>query len=449
MKYIEFKNQIIKIAEEKGLKDYELYYTESEDISAEALMHELTKFSTSKDQGVCFRCIYEGKMGYASTELFTDTEALRIVENAMENAQVIESEDQVFIYDGKDTYQKIEEANTTEPSAKELVSTVLELEQRLFQKEEKVKEGSEAFAGYGLVKFALCNSKGLDLFHSYNYSQLGAMVMVEEGEEVYNGYKILTDDFKNFDIDKLAEDTAKKVVETIGSESVETGTYDLIFSSEMMATMLSTFFSSFSADAARRGLSLFKGKEGEVVASSKVTIVDDPFYESSFIKIPFDGEGVATYRKNVLEKGRLVTLLHNLTTACEAGIKSTGNGRKLGYASAVSVLPYNFLLEPGEAGTKEEIFKAVERGIYITALNGLHAGANPTTGDYSLSAEGFLVEEGEKTRPVKNFTISGNFYELLKKITLVGSDAKLNNPEGGVCFGAPTTVVEKVSVAGK
>lgn len=449
MKYIEFKDLVIKIANEKQLKDYELYYTESEDISAEALMHELTKFSTSKNQGACFRCIFDGKMGYASTELFTKEEALRIVENAVENAQVIESEDKVFIYEGKDTYEKVEEANTTEPEAKELVEAVMELENCLYQKEEKVREGSEAFAGYGLVKFALCNSKGLDLSHSYNYSQLGAMVMVEEGEEVYNGYKILTDDFKNFNIDKLAEDTTKKVVETIGSESVETGVYDLIFSSEMMATMLSTFFSSFSADAARRGLSLFKGKEGELVASPKVTIVDDPFYQPSFIKIPFDGEGVATYRKNVVEKGKLLTLLHNLTTAFEAGVKSTGNGRKLGYASAVSVLPYNFLLEAGEGGNKEEIFKTVGTGIYITALNGLHAGANPTTGDYSLSAEGFLIEEGTKKRPVKNFTISGNFYELLKKITIVGSDLQLNNPEGGVCFGAPSTVVEKISVAGK
>lgn len=449
MKYTEFKELVVKKAKEAQLSEYELYYMESEDISAEALMHELTKFSTEDNRGACFRCIYEGKMGYASTELFSREEAQRLVLDAMENAAVIESEDKVFIYDGADNYEKIEEKETTVPQAKDLVNLCLTLEKGFFEQDERVLEGSMAGVGYGKVKVALCNSKGLDLSHSYNYSQLAAVVSVKEGEEVYNGYKVVTGDFNNFNVDLLAQETVDKVVKTIGADTVESGTYDLIFSSEMMATMLSTFFTAFSADAARRGLSLLKGKEGEQVASAKVTILDDPFYSESFIKMPFDGEGVATYRKKVIEEGKLITLLHNLTTAYEAGVASTGNGRKLNYSSGVNVLPYNFLLAAGEAGEKEEVFKAVGKGIYITALNGLHAGANPATGDFSLSAEGFLVEEGEQKRPVKNFTVSGNFYELLQKITLVGSDVKLNNPEGGVCYGAPTTVVKEISVAGK
>lgn len=449
MKYIEFKDLVMKKAKEAELTEFELYYMESEDNSAEALMHELTKFSTTHDRGACFRCIYHGKMGYASTELFTKEESQRLVQNAMENAMVIESEDKVIIYDGVGPYEKLEKLETTIPDAKDLVETCLQLEKDFFEKDKRVLEGSMAGAGYGKVTIALCNSKGLDLSHSYNYSQLVAVVSVKEGQEVYNGHKILTGDFKQFNLDALAEDTVEKVVKTIGADTVESGIYDIVFSSEMMATMLSTFFSAFSADAARRGLSLLKGKEGELVASDVVTIVDDPFYKESFIQMPFDGEGVATYKKNVIENGKLSTLLHNLTTAHEAGVKSTGNGRRLNYASGVNVLPYNFLLTAGSAGEKEEIFKKIGNGLYITALNGLHAGANPTTGDFSLSAEGFLVEEGVQKIPIKNFTISGNFYDLLQKIILVGSDVKLNNPEGGVCFGAPTTVVKEISVAGK
>ena len=107
MKYTEFKELVIKKAKEAQLSEYELYYMESEDISVEALMHELTKFSTEDNRGACFRCIYQGKMGYASTELFTREEAQRLVLDAMENAAVIESEDKVFIYDGADKYEKI------------------------------------------------------------------------------------------------------------------------------------------------------------------------------------------------------------------------------------------------------------------------------------------------------------------------------------------------------
>ena len=449
MNYLEFKDFVIQAAKEKNLADYELYYTESEDISVEALMHELNKFSTSQEAGVCFRCIYKGKMGYASTELFTKEEALRIVNDSMENAQVIESKDQVFIHETGDDYHKIDKVKTTEPSAGEMVDAVLQLEEELYRLDKRVQEGSEAFVGYGKNKIALYNSKGLDLSYEYDYSQAGAVVTIKEGEEVYNGYKIKTSDFSELNLKKLGEETVEEVRNKVGSTFVESGIYDLVFSKKMMATMLSTFFTAFSADAARRWLSLFQGKENTLIASKLVTIVDDPFYSSSFIKLPFDGEGVATYCKNVVERGQLVTLLHNLTTAHEVGVKSTGNGRKMGYASTVSVLPYNFFLAAGEAGSKEDIFEKVQKGIYITALNGLHAGANPSTGDFSLSSEGFLIEDGKQSKPVKQFTISGNFYTLLKNITMVGSDLELGNPSAGVCFGAPTTVVKEISVAGK
>lgn len=449
MNYLEFKEFVIQAAEEKNLAEYELYYTESEEISVEALMHELDKFSTSLDAGACFRCIYKGKMGYASTELFTKEEALRVVENAMENAGVIESEDKVFIHEAGDDYRQMEIVPATEPSAKELVDAVLKLEEGLYKEDTRVQEGSEAFLGYGKTKIALCNSKGLDLSYEYDYTQAGAVVTMKEGEEVYNGYKVETGDFSKLDLESLGKETVQKVADKIGSILPESGKYDLAFSGEMMATLLSTFFTAFSADAARRGLSLFQGKENSMVASTLVTITDDPFYKDSFVKLPFDGEGVATYCKNVVEKGELRTLLHNLTTAHEAGVKSTGNGRKAGYASAVSVLPYNFFLAAGDDGSREEIFEKLGTGIYITVLNGLHAGANPATGDFSLSSEGFLIKDGKKSSPVKQFTISGNFYELLKNIIMVGSDLKLGNPQSGVCFGAPTTVVKEIFVAGK
>ena len=160
MKYTEFKELVIKKAKEEQLSEYELYYMESEDISAEALMHELTKFSTEDNRGACFRCIYQGKMGYASTELFSKEEAQRLVLDAMEIAAVIESEDKVFIYDGADNYEKIEEKETTVPQAKDLVNLCLTLEKGFFEQDERVLEGSMAGVGYGKVKVALCNSNG-------------------------------------------------------------------------------------------------------------------------------------------------------------------------------------------------------------------------------------------------------------------------------------------------
>ena len=449
MKYIDFKDSVIKAAQAKGLVEYELYYTESEDISASAMMHDLQEFTTAGDAGACFRCIFGGKMGYASTELFTDDEAVRIVEAAMENAAAIESEDMVFIHEAGDTYQEMEPVKTTEPTGAQLVELVRDLEEKLYIKDSRVMAGSQTMAGFGRTRIALCNSKGLDLSCEYDYSQMGAMATVAEGDAMYSSFCMKADDFAKFNTEEVANKVVGQAVANIGTESVASGTYNIVLSNEAAALMISTFVSVFSADAAQRGLSLLTDKEGESVASEAVTLVDDPFCKETFLRMPFDGEGVATRCKNVVEKGVLSTLLHNLTTAHKAGVASTGNGRKAGYAGSVNIMPYNFYLAKGGAGSCGDIFKAVDKGIYVTALNGLHAGANAVTGDFSIASEGFWIEDGEKRHAVKNFTISGNFYELLHKISLVGDDLEFMAPKGGCCFGAPTVMVKEISVAGK
>lgn len=449
MNYNDFKKCVMDAALEKGLAEYELYYTESEDLGASAMLHEIQKFTTAVDAGACFRCIFDGKMGYASTELFTEEEAIRIVEAAIQNAIAIESEDMVFIHEAGDTYQEVEKVDVTEPTGAQLIELVRTLEESLYTKDNRVVEGSQTFASFGRVRTALCNSKGLDLSCEYACSDLIATVIVSEQGAKYSQGEIQVGDFSELDAEKLANITVEKALANIGTESVNSGIYNIVLAKDVVTSLFATFCSIFSADAAQHGLSLFAGKEGEQVANELVTIVDDPFCKDTCIRMPFDGEGVATYTKNIVEHGTLCTLMHNLTTAHKAGVKSTGNGRKSGYASGVNIMPYNFYIAKGGAGTCEDIFKTIGTGIYITELNGLHAGANAVTGDFSLASEGFWIEDGEKRHAVKNFTISGNFYELLHKISLVGDDLEFQAPNGGCCFGSPTIMIKDISVAGK
>ncbi len=243
-------------------------------------------------------------------------------------------------------------------------------------------------------------------------------------------------------------------VSGIGACSVASGSYTVVFSNKTMATLLQTFSSVFSAESAQKGLSLLKGKEGEKIAADFITIVDDPMYHGNVIKRTFDGEGVAAYAKNVVENGVLATLLHNLKTAANAGVKSTGNAGRPSYASVIGVSPFTFYIQPaGEAdGGKrnvpkvpEDLLRKAGEGIYVTELMGLHAGANAVTGDFSLSAKGFLITEGAKGAPVKNFTVSGNFFELLKKVEILGEDLDFIFGQ----FGSPSVLVRDMSVAGK
>ena len=211
-----------------------------------------------------------------------------------------------------------------------------------------------------------------------------------------------------------------------------------------MVSLLSTFSGIFNADSAQKGLSLLKNREGDMIASPIVTIVDDPLLENGMASTPFDDEGVATFKKEVVLNGKLITLLHNLKTANKAGVKTTGNGIKSSYSSPISIYPTNFYIEKGDKSL-DEIIKDIDEGLMVTSFAGLHSGANSVTGDFSLAAKGFYIKEGKKVFPVEQITVAGNYFDLLKDIEAIGED--LEFPMSSI--GSPSVVIKELSVAGK
>ena len=99
--------------------------------------------------------------------------------------------------------------------------------------------------------------------------------------------------------------------------------------------------------------------------------------------------------------------------------------------------------------SEAELLSQIEHGVYIHSLGGLHAGANPISGDFSLQSAGFMIENGVKTRAVKSFTVAGNFYQLLGNITAIADNCTLPMPMGMTAFGSPSVRVDGLSIAGK
>jgi PmbA protein len=260
-----------------------------------------------------------------------------------------------------------------------------------------------------------------------------------------NDYQIALGNIETINTDALTEKAVKSAIAKLGGEPVPTGKYPVVFDPEAMSDLLSTFSSVFSAENARKGLSKLAGKEGENIAAPGITLVDDPAHPGSYLQRSFDAEDSPAYRKNIIEKGRLNTLLYDLKNAALAGKETTGNASKANYDSPVGIRPFTLYLEAGEC-SEEALLKQAGNGVYINSLGGLHAGANPVSGDFSLQSAGFLIEDGKKTRRVKSFTVAGNFYELLQNIVCVADD--LEFPGMGT-VGSPSVLVEGLSIAGK
>lgn len=448
MEFGAFKEAVIACCAQRGITEFELYYQSSESTSVGAFQQEINQFTGSVEGGVCFRCIVDGKMGYASTEELSKALAAAIVERAADNAAALETEDPVFLGEGGQEYEPLTINAYDLPTTEELIEAVLDTQAKLYKANAAVIDGSTTQGISERTEIAICNSKGLDLRYVNQTAGLVVSAVVREGEELSNDLAIKLGELSTIDRVALAGKVTAGALSKLGGESAPTGTYPVVFNPKAMADLLQTFSGIFSSETAQKGLSQLADKEGQIIASEIVTLVDDPFHKDSPMPIHFDAEGSPTRSKKVVENGVLNTLLYNLKTANIAGKKTTGNAAKSGYNASVAVRPFTMYLAGGSI-SEEELLQKAGNGVYINALEGLHAGANAVSGDFSLQSAGFLIENGQKTTHVKGFTVAGNFYEFLKNITAVADNVELPMALGMTAFGAPSVLVEGLSVAGK
>ncbi len=445
MNFEQIKQILSSAALAEGIEKYEIYFTCDSSMSVETLGQEISSFSSGSTGGVNFRCIYGGHMGVASTELMTESELVSLVKRAKDNASVIESDNEVFIFAGSEKYATLPRRDFSMPSAAEASALALEIQSNTYAQSEYVCDGTQSCVMAAYSHCELANSEGLSLSDSYGIKAAYAAAVVSKDGEASDSYEI---SLGFDDTHRLSEAAVGDALAKIGAAGVPSGKMPVIFEGKAMRSMLSTFSSAFSGKQACLGLSLLAGKEGEAIASPCVTLVDEPHADINPVPRTFDGEGVATYSKNVIDGGVLSTLLYDLSYAAKAGKQTTANGQRGSYASQVYIAPYCFYIKGGEYSECELLSKLCN-GIYVTELKGLHAGANAVTGDFSIESAGFLVENGVRTKAVKGFTVAGNFFELLKSIDALADNVKISLPDGFTSFGAPDTLIKEISIAGE
>ncbi len=448
MNFTEFKELVIAECKALEIAEYELYYQVGASTSVDTFQHSINEFTSSYSGGLCFRCIIGGKMGYASTEELSRQQAKAVVAKAMDNAMNLEAEEAVFLGEGGQEYEPLEDRSYILPTTEELIEKVLETTEKLYAADPLAVDGCQTQGIIETDEIAIYNSKGLDLHHSSKASGLIAVGVVREGKEMSNDYQIKLGKLDEIDTDELVKKAIDGAKEKLSGDVAPTGQYNVVFSPEAMTSLLGVYSGIFNSESAQKGLSKLKGKEGEVIAASCVTLVDDPFHKENPEPMNFDAEGSPTHKKAVIENGVLNTLLYNLKTAAVAGKKTTGNASKAGYDAPVGIRPFTMYLEGGEI-TEEQLLSQAGNGVYITSLSGLHAGADAVSGDFSLQSAGYMLEAGKKTRYVKSFTVAGNFYELLKNIVALANNSHLPRAMGSTAFGAPTVLVDGLSIAGK
>jgi PmbA protein len=206
-------------------------------------------------------------------------------------------------------------------------------------------------------------------------------------------------------------------------------------------SFLGVLAGALSADAVQKGRSLFANLVGEQVGTELFTLVDDGTNVDGPGASPFDDEGVPSGRTELLSRGTLTGFLHNAYTAHKGGTTSTGNGKR-GYRAAPAVGTSNFYLDAGTT-PREELLRDADGGVLIQDVSGVHSGANPISGEFSVGATGLRIAGGTLGEPLREMTVASTLPDMLKAIVGVGDDLRFFSS-----VGTPSVLIGEMTLAG-
>jgi PmbA protein len=243
--------------------------------------------------------------------------------------------------------------------------------------------------------------------------------------------------------DKAAHDAILRATRMLGAVKPASTRCPAVFDPRTAATLLSIVGGALSGDEVVRGRSFFAERVGEMVAASRVTVVDDPTDVRHFGASVFDAEGLACRRNVLIDSGVLQGFVYDTVAARRAGTVSTGSAVRSGIAGTPTSGCRALALTPGDLDL-DEILAAVGEGIFVESLTGVHSGVNPISGDFSVGVTGLMIRGGQLAEPVREATVASTLQRMLLDVLHVGRDVEWlpGNAAG------QTVAIDAVAVSG-
>ncbi len=273
-------------------------------------------------------------------------------------------------------------------------------------------EGAGLSAGRTVV--ALATSQGFARGYTASGYSGSASVIAGEGGAMQRDYA--SHNVRHYaDLDApeaLGRLAGERAVRRLNPGKLASGTMPVLFDPRVGGSLVGALLSAMSGPAIARKTSFLLDRGDEALFAANVTIVDDPHRRRGLKSKPFDGEGVATAPRRLIDRGLLTGWLLNSASARQLGLETSGHANR-GGGGAPGVGATNVHMEPG-ALAPAALMADVTRGLYVTELIG--HGVNPVTGDYSRGAAGFIIEHGELAAPVDEITIAGNLIDMFRAL---------------------------------
>lgn len=421
----EIINKTLNMAKDMGLNDVDVIISGSESFSLKADSGELSEYKKANTGALGVRVIKDQKVGLSFTEDLGDDAIKTILENAAQNSKFSKVDEYQLIEEGTQVDDINPVANIEySPDANEMIEKALFLEEEVRKRDSNCESAPYNGMAEGISNFAIGNSKGVLCTHQSKSYTAYTSALVKKGDK--NAMHYLFDskrDFRELDYDKVINGSLEVANNFINASQIKTGDYDVTFEVDLFDNIISSFMLLFSAKAAIDKSNPWREKLGEMVADSRLTFKDDPFFKAGHSVCPFDGEGKKKQTNTLLENGKLVQFLHNSATARELGLENNFCATR-GAKSPLSATTSNFLIEAG-TNTQDEFNS--RRYVEILTAQGLHSGIKPISGEFSLGVSGRIWNNGEIETYFKDVTVSGNFFKMLSEIDLISDKVEASS----------------------
>ena len=271
-------------------------------------------------------------------------------------------------------------------------------------------EGSEIQVKTSRVRMALNASATDGNIIQFGHGSIGGV----------KGFEVIEDT----DIEKFARNIGEKAVRLLDAKPAPSGQYPVIADPELTGVLIHEALGhAVEGDLILQNDSILKDKLGSQIASDIVNIFDDASLKEGFGYYPYDAEGVKTKPNQLVKDGKLISLLNSRSTSSKLKMTSSGNARSI-IADQPIVRMSNTFLQPGNTEVSE-LFEEINAGIYLKGSRGGQVDTGKGIFQFN-AAEGYLIENGEITTPLRDVSLSGNILETLKNIDAIGNDFKLS-----------------------
>lgn len=425
----------------------EVYVSRSIDTEIVVYEGEIESLSRAEALGAGVRVVKDGRQGFSYAGSLADDVLRETLIEARDNANFATPDEFVGLAEADGVPAAsldLWRDDLGEFSTADKVALAIELERLVRAGDPRIRALRSAEYGDGAVEAAIASTTGITAQGRRTgcYVSAHAIAGTDDDTQTGGGYSVDRSP-AGLDVEAAAHDAVERATRLLGATKPASRRGVVVFDNHVTPVLLSVLAAALNGESVLKGRSFLADLIGQTVAVAAFSLVDDPTDPRAYAAAAHDAEGLATRRNSLIEGGVLQSYLYDTYAGRRAGRASNGAAVRGGFKGGPSAGARALALTPGELD-QPGVVAAVGEGVLVQSVTGVHSGVNPVSGDFSVGAEGLLIEDGRLAAPIREFTIASSVPKMLKDVLHIGNDVEwLPGAAAGV-----TLAIDEMSISG-